>query len=103
MEWVNKYPPYSLKNLPIVKFDHGPIILDLEFLTPFRKRPFRFELMWLTHTGCKEMAHCAWELFSTGSRANQLRNKHVNVKKMALEWNRNIFGKVEVEIRRKQN
>ena len=22
---------------------------------------------------------------------------------MALEWNRNVFGKVEVEIRRKQN
>nr|POE73655.1 hypothetical protein CFP56_76544 [Quercus suber] len=38
-----------------------------------------------------------------GSRANQLRNKLVNVKKMALDWNRNVFGRVEVEIRRKQN
>ena len=47
--------------------------------------------------------HCAWEVFSIGSRANQLRNKLVNVKNMALEWNRNVFGKVEVEIRRKQS
>ena len=85
VEWVNKYPLYSLRNLPIVKSDHGPIILDLEFQTPFRKRPFRFELMWLTHAGCKEMVHYAWELHSTRSRANQLGNKLVNVKKMALE------------------
>ena len=42
MEWVNKYLFYSLMNLPIVRSDHGPIILDLEFQTPFMKRPFRF-------------------------------------------------------------
>ncbi|XP_030933957.1 uncharacterized protein LOC115959633 [Quercus lobata] len=59
VEWVNKYPLYSLRNLPIVKSDHGSIILDLEFQTPFRKQPFRFELMWLTHAGCKEMVEVA--------------------------------------------
>ena len=42
VEWVNKYLFYSLMNLPIVRSDHGPIILDLEFQTPFMKRPFRF-------------------------------------------------------------
>ena len=94
---------YSLRKLPIIKYDHGPIILDLEFQTPFRRRPFRFELMWLTHAGCKEMVHHAWELHSIGSRANQLRNKLINVKKKALEWNMNVFGKVEVEIKMKQN
>ena len=47
--------------------------------------------------------HHAWELHSTGSRANQLRNKLINVKKKALEWNRNVFGKVEVEISQLQH
>ena len=103
VEWINKYPFHSLRNLPIVKFDHGPIILYLEFQTPFRKRPFRFELMWLTHDSCKEMVHHAWELHSTGSRATQLRNKLINVKQKALEWNKNVFGNVEVEIKMKQN
>ena len=42
VEWVNKYLFYSLMNLPIVRSDHGPIILDLELQTPFMKRPFRF-------------------------------------------------------------
>ena len=49
------------------------------------------------------MVHHAWELQSTGSRATQLRNKLINVKQKALEWNKKVFGKVEVEIKMKQN
>nr|POE69558.1 hypothetical protein CFP56_49333 [Quercus suber] len=59
IEWVNRYPFYSLRNLPIVRSDHGPIILDLEVQIPFRKRPFQFECMWLTHVECKEMVQTA--------------------------------------------
>lgn len=50
VDWVNMYPLYSLRNLPIVRSDHGPIILDLELQNPSRKRPFRFEHMWITHS-----------------------------------------------------
>ena len=85
VEWVNQYPFYSLKNLPIVRSDHGPILLDLEVQTPFRKRPFRFELMWLNHEDCIEMVQHAWDLHSIGSRATQLRNKFINVRRMAIE------------------
>ena len=85
VEWVDQYPFYSLKNLPIIRSNHGPILLDLGVQTPFRKRPSRFELMWLTHAGCKEMVHHAWELQSTRSKAAQLRNKFINVKQKSLE------------------
>ena len=101
VEWVNQYPYYSLKNLPIIRSDHGPILLDLEVQTPFRKRPFRFELMWLNHEDCIEMVHHAWDLHSIGSRATQLRKKFINVRRKAIEWNKKVFGKVEVEIKRK--
>ena len=50
VDWVNMYPLYSLRNLPIVRSDHGPIILDLELQTPFKKRPFKFEHMSITHS-----------------------------------------------------
>lgn len=103
VEWVNQYLFYYLKNLPMIRFDHGPILLDLEVQTPFRKCPSRFELMWLTHAGCKEMMHHAWELQSTGSRATQLRKKFINIKQKALEWNKKVFGKVEIEIKMKQS
>ena len=103
VDWVNMYPLYSLRNLPIVRSDHGPIILDLEPENPSRKRPFRFEHMWITHSSYKGMVQQAWDLQSTGSRATQLRKKNANVKKMAIEWNKKVFEKVENEIKLKQN
>ena len=30
IDWLNQYPSYSLRNLPIVKSDYGPIILDFD-------------------------------------------------------------------------
>lgn len=53
MEWVNTYPSYSLRNLPIVRSNHGSILLDFELNQSFRRRPFRFERMWITHHSCK--------------------------------------------------
>ena len=54
-EWINQYHLYYLRNLPIIKSDHGPIILDFEHQTPFRNRPVRFEHMWITHPSCRDM------------------------------------------------
>lgn len=31
VEWVNSYPYYALKNLPIIDSDNGPILLDFEY------------------------------------------------------------------------
>lgn len=30
VEWINQYHLYYLRNLPIIKSDHGHIILDFE-------------------------------------------------------------------------
>ena len=55
VDWINSNPQYALRNLTILRSDHGPIILDFEFQQHFRKRPFRFEKIWLTHDGCKTL------------------------------------------------
>lgn len=88
------------KNYPIYHFDHGPIILDFELQHPFRKRPFRFECMWLKHPNCQDMIQKAWSLHTSGSRAAQLRNKLCNLRIEVVEWNKTVFGKVESEIKR---
>ena len=72
IDWLNQYLSYSLRNLPIVRSDHGLIILDFEYLTPFIKRPFRFEHVWTTHPSCKNIAQQAWLFHSHRSRAEQL-------------------------------
>lgn len=81
VEWINMYPSYSLRNIPIIRSDHGPVILDFDYQTPFRKRPFRFEHMWTTHPSCKDMVQQAWVFNSHGSRVEQLRKKTLNCHK----------------------
>ena len=102
VEWVNKYPYYALYNHPILRSDHGSILLDFEIHQPYRRRPFRFERMWLTHNACKDMIQKAWEAQTQGSRAFKLQHKLDSVRKRAIEWNRTVFGKIEKELKEKQ-
>jgi len=48
------------------------------------------------------MIQQAWDVQSHGSRVVRLRNKILNVRRTALKWNREVFGKVENCIRMKQ-
>ena len=101
VDWVNSYSFYALKNLPILRLYHGPVVLDLEMQQAFR-RPFSFEKMWLLHPNCIEVAQHAWSLNSSGSRAYRLICKLINEKKKKKKkefrlWNRTVFGKGECE------
>ena len=75
VDWVNAYTNYALRNLPIIRSNYGPIILDFEYLQPFKRRPFRFKRMWLCHPTCKSMVQQAWNSHTVGSRTFQLRHK----------------------------
>lgn len=102
VDWINSNLLYAFRNLPIIRSDHGPIILDSEFQHPFRKRPFRFEKMWSAHEGCKALIQNSWSLNSQGSKAFQFQQKLKHVKNELSSWNRNVFGKVDIQIREKQ-
>lgn len=102
VDWVNAYPGYSLRNLPIVRSDHGPILLDFEITQAFRQRPFRFERMWMTHSKCKEVVQVAWNFSVVGFRAYRLKTKLSNLRKEFIRWNKQVFGRVENDIRVRQ-
>ena len=70
VDWVNAYPNYSLRNLPIVRSDHGPTILDFDQKQSFRRRPFKFKHMWMTHPSCSNVVQQAWSIHTVGSRAS---------------------------------
>ena len=102
VDWINSYPNYALRNLPIIKSDHGPIVLNFDFQHSFHRRPFRFEYMWTSHPLCKDAVKQAWDYRSIRSRACQLRNKLSNVRKTFLIWNKEVFGRVEQDINHKK-
>ena len=102
VDWINSYPNYAFRNLPITKSDHGPVVQDFDFQHSFRMRPFRFEHMWTSHPLCKDAVKQAWDYRSIRSRAYQLRNKLSNVRKTFLIWNKEVFGRVEQDINHKK-
>lgn len=101
VEWIEAYPNYALRNHPIIRSDHGPIILDFDLKLPFRRRPFRFECMRTTHPSCKEVVQKAWSNSTSSSRAYQLMHKVASVRKEFIQWNKDVFGIIEQEIKQK--
>ncbi|XP_023914562.1 uncharacterized protein LOC112026110 [Quercus suber] len=71
VDWINSYPQYVLHNHPIIRSDHGAILLDLENKHPFRRRTFRFEKMWVNHNESQHVIQNAWGVTVSGSRAFQ--------------------------------
>ena len=44
-----------LEAWPITVSDHAPLILDINNIPIYRRRPFKFEVMWLMHPRCKQV------------------------------------------------
>ena len=99
IDWFESYPDCLVTNLPIISSDHGPIILDTDPSTPFKRRPFRFEWMWTTHPDYPVIIKNAWLTNPTrGSHAYCLTKKLENVRDKFKAWNKTSFGLVEQQI-----
>uniref|UniRef100_A0A2N9EFY2 Endonuclease/exonuclease/phosphatase domain-containing protein n=1 Tax=Fagus sylvatica TaxID=28930 RepID=A0A2N9EFY2_FAGSY len=92
IDWFESYPNCLVTNLPIIGSNHGPIILDTDPSTPFKRRPFRFEWMWTTHPDCPVSIKNAWLTNPTrGSHAYCLTKKLENIRDKLKAWNKTSF------------
>ncbi|OMO94436.1 Endonuclease/exonuclease/phosphatase [Corchorus olitorius] len=92
--WIRKFEEAVVTNLPISVSDHGPMIIQLERSLAFKKRPYRFELMWTTHPQCKRVIEEAWNNHIQGSPAYRLSRKLMITKSSLKEWNKKVFGNI---------
>ncbi|OMO80258.1 Endonuclease/exonuclease/phosphatase [Corchorus olitorius] len=100
--WIQTFCDAGLENLPIIVSDHSPMVLKLDRKSEFRKRPYRFEIMWTLHPGCKETIATAWNQNFNGSSPFKLTRKLKAVREKLKVWNKAVFGnlhkrKVEVQ------
>ncbi|XP_030969970.1 uncharacterized protein LOC115990264 [Quercus lobata] len=59
--WFLKFPGSRVHHLHCDSSDHQPILVVFSGLEhPRRKKPFRFEEMWLSNTSCEEVVKAAW-------------------------------------------
>ena len=63
-EWLEKFPTGRMRRIHCFTSDHRPILLALDpngEHQRWRWKPFRFEAMWLTDLGCRDIVTRAWK------------------------------------------
>ncbi|RVW65636.1 Transposon TX1 uncharacterized 149 kDa protein [Vitis vinifera] len=98
-DWENHFSGVSQSTLPRPVFDHFPILLDGGGVrrSPI---PFCFENMWLKEKGFKELLKGWWQGFNySGSYSFVLSEKLKALKIKLKNWNKEVFGKVGVNLR----
>ena len=95
----NHFSGVSQCILPRPVFDHFPFLLDGGGVRrgPI---PFHFENMWLKEEGFKELLRGWWQGFNySGSYSFILTEKLKALKIKLKNWNKEVFGKVGVNMR----
>ncbi|XP_050259980.1 uncharacterized protein LOC126705069 [Quercus robur] len=97
--WFLKFPGSRVHHLHCDSSDHQPILVVFSGLEhPRRKKPFRFEEMWLSNTSCEEVVKAAWYCTSGAEDGREVLNKVEKCGKDLNWWNRNVFGNVRREL-----
>ena len=65
-----KFPTGRIRHLNCFASDHRPILLSLDAggeRHKWRKKPFRFEAMWVTDSECRDTISRAWSCSPSGT------------------------------------
>ncbi|OMO84106.1 Endonuclease/exonuclease/phosphatase [Corchorus olitorius] len=93
-EWFQTFGNAVSTNLPISVSDHSPLWVQFERRDTFRKRPYRFEMMWTTNPQCEEIIRKSWNQVVSGSAAYKVVQKVKFARDELKNWNRNVFGNI---------
>uniref|UniRef100_A0A2N9GYK3 Reverse transcriptase domain-containing protein n=1 Tax=Fagus sylvatica TaxID=28930 RepID=A0A2N9GYK3_FAGSY len=100
MEWLHRFPMAQVEHIDVSKSDHKCLWLSClpPVVTRSKRRPFRFEEIWMTDGGCEETIMKAWEMSKPGTRMFKVWHKLKECKKQLGEWSRKSFGNIKKQI-----
>uniref|UniRef100_A0A2N9EK22 CCHC-type domain-containing protein n=1 Tax=Fagus sylvatica TaxID=28930 RepID=A0A2N9EK22_FAGSY len=100
MEWLHRFPMAQVEHIDVSKSDHKCLWLSClpPVITRSKRRPFRFEEIWMTDGGCEETITKAWEMSKPGTRMFKVWHKLKECKKQLGEWSRKSFGNIKKQI-----
>lgn len=106
-DWLAKFHTARIQHFHCFTSDHRPVVLTLDSngeVQKWRRKPFRFKVMWLTNLGCRDIVTKAWDCNAVGTPmfvATQTNKKKMKkCKKMLKAWDRDHFGSVRENIKK---
>ena len=101
-KWVSRFPTARIQHLHYYTSDHGPILLSLNGngeMQRWRRKPFRFESMWVANPGCKAVINEAWAEPVVGNPMFTATTKMKKCKMKLKKWSKESFGSIKNRIK----
>jgi ribonuclease HI len=104
VDWINKFGGARLEHLDVTNSDHKCLHLELEPCNQPHslRKPFRFEEIWTSDSGCESTIQTAWDKRCDGTAMFQVWSKLKNCKKGLGNWSRQSFGNVTRQLAQKR-
>ena len=100
VDWEDKFPTVSRRRMSRLCSNHFLVVLEGGSFQR-RSRPIRFENMWLKDEGFVDRVQSSWESYQfQGALSFVLANKLKLLKNYLKRWNVEVFGHVEVRIKK---
>lgn len=100
-EWLQQFPKSSVEHLVRNQSDHCPVWIIWNKRACFSRRkrkPFRFEAMWLQDESCPAIIQEAWSPQSIAACPSEWSRKINKVAAALKSWDRDHFGRVSSRI-----
>ena len=102
--WFLRFLGTQVHHLPCLSSDHCPLFINPSRIEiPSYKKPFRFEEMWLSDSGCGEVVETAWRSCVSLDPNKEILGKIEKCGKDLTWWNYNVFGNVRRELKKKRD
>jgi hypothetical protein len=102
-EWLSRFPQARVYHLDYTGSDHKPLWLSSE--DNYKRlvaKPFRFEEMWMSDTGCANTIANAWQSPSNGNSMFQVISKLNQCRNKLKTWSKSHFGSVRKQLQEKR-
>ena len=105
-DWMARFLTVIIRHLHCVASNHRPILLVFDpngEATRWKRKPFRFEEMWLVEKECGATVKKAWEIQPNGNHMYRVVTKIRKCKKLLKSWSKEHFGSIKNKLRSKKD
>lgn len=101
MPWLVQHLHASISTLPLINFDHAPVLIQLSDPSALQqpaRRHFKFETKWLLHPDCGQLISNSWATNVTGSSSFKVTTKLRNLSFQLKSWAKTHFSNISRRI-----